>query len=924
MESRHCYLFIQFLLYYLLILTSGQNLQSVSQKPPKPIFKCSANLELTSFSFTEPSKKTNATLEDRVYNYTLIPRNQEFQCQGQSVTVKIEYSKKGDTSQSSNSSQPYLLNQDGYLRRQDGEKVTYIRPGHFCVSNATSDGVVLDLCEFHCPSEKYPNGNICAPKCCPQTAVLQEDPQKKAFRCLTTTNNLLKDLISSEYLNSDEDTHFPDIQIQESLFQNFTQDFCSKGSKIYHLKEREDFMAFSQKLTMGNTPSTERNINCIDTIQRDGGTFETIALSCSGQSNEKPDQTSVSLGKRTILYKCSSDVGKDSIIIPPSLRLKYSKAKLESFITVMNYSSLYDFSLEEREPECEGDIFTVTVSTGNVTGLTVGGKNQTTHLNFTPDGYIAYIVKDLRGVKDPNDALTDEIYFHRDNFCLSSITEDSLTVNFCKSKCFHDDNEKGRNLCIPKCCYLGAVMTEFGPDEIGCNFVLNGDWMPDIYENEIMDESEDRLKPTFHWNYDGQIKAWDCGNDSIIESLHQRSEFRVLSDGRILTRKPGKKYRVSWEEMFSGDGPVEFCIDGFWNMSRSKRYNPDTAQVIVTRCNTSNAPNLERLNATILRTQILFFVVLLPCAIIHLATILVYISLWSKQNVHGWTVMAFSFSQLFLYVFLCILLGSFVFGDVAVALLDLTNLCVTIGVLHHFFSISTFSWTTVMTFDVWAKISSMTPTSRSSKGKKRFLWYACIAVGVPLLVVAVACAMEFSFEMDGKGVVVPGYHDRCIITKPKSFLLYIGLTNTLLFAFNLGFASLTFKSLWDAKKSVEVLKKGNTSSKTSTFEKKTILIGKLMMLMGFFLIFEFLFNYAQLLQFSIYFSILESYRLFHALGIFWIFVCSKKTLKQLRERYPRVSILRRLHLKDKKIYSEAYTDTKDTVIGNSNNDLTLK
>ncbi|CAG7815394.1 unnamed protein product, partial [Allacma fusca] len=73
-----------------------------------------------------------------------------------------------------------------------------------------------------------------------------------------------------------------------------------------------------------------------------------------------------------------------------------------------------------------------------------------------------------------------------------------------------------------------------------------------------------------------------------------------------------------------------------------------------------------------------------------------------------------------------------------------------------------------------------------------------------------------------------------------------------------------------------------------TFENKAALVGKLMMLMGFVLIFEIFYKYTNLHQVSIWFNVLESYRLFHAIGLFWIFVCSAKTLKQLRKTYPEL------------------------------------
>ena len=59
-----------------------------------------------------------------------------------------------------------------------------------------------------------------------------------------------------------------------------------------------------------------------------------------------------------------------------------------------------------------------------------------------------------------------------------------------------------------------------------------------------------------------------------------------------------------------------------------------------------------------------------------------------------------------------------------------------------------------------------------------------------------------------------------------------------------------------------------------------------MLMMGAFLIFEFTVNFANLIEISIYFTFLQVYRILHAVGLFYLFVCSNKVTKQLREKYP--------------------------------------
>ncbi|CAG7823168.1 unnamed protein product, partial [Allacma fusca] len=73
-----------------------------------------------------------------------------------------------------------------------------------------------------------------------------------------------------------------------------------------------------------------------------------------------------------------------------------------------------------------------------------------------------------------------------------------------------------------------------------------------------------------------------------------------------------------------------------------------------------------------------------------------------------------------------------------------------------------------------------------------------------------------------------------------------------------------------------------------TFGNKAVLVTKLLLVMGFSLIFEFLLNFGELNNYSAYFGIMESYRVLQAAGLFWTFVFGSKTQQHLREKFPGV------------------------------------
>ena len=64
-----------------------------------------------------------------------------------------------------------------------------------------------------------------------------------------------------------------------------------------------------------------------------------------------------------------------------------------------------------------------------------------------------------------------------------------------------------------------------------------------------------------------------------------------------------------------------------------------------------------------------------------------------------------------------------------------------------------------------------------------------------------------------------------------------------------------------------------------------VLVGKLLVLMGIFLVFEISLDISHLIRISIYYGFLHIYEILHAAGLFYLFVCSKKVKKELQEKF---------------------------------------
>ncbi|CAG7720832.1 unnamed protein product, partial [Allacma fusca] len=400
-------------------------------------------------------------------------------------------------------------------------------------------------------------------------------------------------------------------------------------------------------------------------------------------------------------------------------------------------------------------------------------KDELVFLYFSADGSVTYLTISV----PENDNLEREILFHKDSYCISRITSDSMTLNFCKSKCHLHDNESGANLCVPRCCAPGAI--SFGSGKAvndTCTINYWAEWKPEIYKT-----GNSRVYPQITVN--DKIYEWNCSGDKYFESLIDKSSIRITSNGQVMLKNGNK-----WVEAFSGHMPYQFCIDGYWDQLETSVYDPRASStILLKRCQSKEEEDSRsREEAAAIRTKIQIITIHIPCALIYLTVLIVYGSIWDKHHAHGWTIFGFATSQFLSYVFIIIVLSMFVFEDNADLLAWMTNgVCCTIGSMRHFFSISTYSWTLVLTFNVWEILSSVRPESSRSIGT-RIICYVSFAVGVPTIVVFTALMLELF--PPNENTIMPGYQTRCVVRAGTPYMLYVGSIHILLYTANLLFA----------------------------------------------------------------------------------------------------------------------------------------
>ena len=137
------------------------------------------------------------------------------------------------------------------------------------------------------------------------------------------------------------------------------------------------------------------------------GTEADVMVNETEGANDEPSSASRSSSNgesyQEFMYKCGPEVKQDFWIAPPAFQMAYGEVKDDHY----NYFPLYNFTLKQRNVECE-QMFTL--STSIDLNAHVSGPNLTT-LNFTPDGYLTYLYS--------HEDVIDEIYFHKERFCVA-------------------------------------------------------------------------------------------------------------------------------------------------------------------------------------------------------------------------------------------------------------------------------------------------------------------------------------------------------------------------------------------------------------------------------------------------------------------------------------------------------------------------
>ncbi|CAG7817337.1 unnamed protein product, partial [Allacma fusca] len=333
----------------------------------------------------------NLNLHDR---FRFLQKQEPLHCDKTILKLHLNSSQAGKQTR-------LFINNRHFLIQNDNTTTIMVTPENFCISEVTAEKLELHVC----PPPDCLKGQ-CLQKCCPLGSVLSMNLNKNV-ECLKVSENASLPLTLPKILNMPEDVH---RDVKDILIENCNTNFSEIPIQDHYLVE--DVLPNQHIL---EEPVKNRSTQCADLFrdEESSGTISwTLArVSCkTGIDVERGPTTSPT--RHNFLYKCSGNEDMSFVQIPVVLRMRYTSEMMHYFKTSSNYTSPFDFSLVEREPNCSGETFHVEVSTQkNITVV----DNKMIQLNFTPDGYVAYMATFMAEREEK----TDEIYFPRENFCIS-------------------------------------------------------------------------------------------------------------------------------------------------------------------------------------------------------------------------------------------------------------------------------------------------------------------------------------------------------------------------------------------------------------------------------------------------------------------------------------------------------------------------
>ncbi|CAL8093742.1 unnamed protein product [Orchesella dallaii] len=483
-------------------------------------------------------------------------------------------------------------------------------------------------------------------------------------------------------------------------------------------------------------------------------------------------------------------------------------------------------------------------------------------------------------------------YYKPKDYCIQSVSEENIELRICSVVCSSKSSSK---ICIPKCCGVDEILVYWNFTCRKISEVINEPkWVPKVYQNPKDKEPINDPKVLDNIHIYRQKLNCDFSRWPLSDVVRPKIKNASLSDFQISwkllnNKRPvfrGEKRHHPWPHIPEGD----YCVDGFanWGFGGDGNYTGRDDHSVLLLCTSADSSHSFSLTRAILypTVQILASLFLLATALIHLL-------LLDKQHLHGLTVLCHCISMFLLYVFCAIahILSTIPNSSGGGRSKEFkVTFCWLVAILSHYFFMTTFTWLSVMNFDLWLTFRSMRPVSRMSKRVRRFWLYFAIGFGFPVILLSSFIALDITYYNDfDSEVVIPEYGKKNCFVAIWARAHYMYSLVAIALAFNTILVAWTFHIFYTFRK-----QNINTfSTKRAKSDKYSVrLFIKLFCVMGVGWFVELLsWKYNEevkpwfVVGLDCVFFFLQSF------AIFFIFCVNRRTLAQLTEKYP---CLRRL------------------------------
>ncbi|XP_035710177.1 uncharacterized protein LOC110853605 isoform X2 [Folsomia candida] len=477
-------------------------------------------------------------------------------------------------------------------------------------------------------------------------------------------------------------------------------------------------------------------------------------------------------------------------------------------------------------------------------------------------------------------------FYAPDEFCIEGSTADHIKIRTCPPKCGHS------RPCIPKCCTLDKVYSLGMSDgQRGCHPPSGNPttyFNPPLYSDAVtkIAPSETKMPHYFLWRkanfmfncFENKTTLFPLSDtvannlSSIFNATFHSINFKIRYDGAVLyIDLIDKKCRVE-------KNPKKvLCFDGVQDYGGDVGFQNQEEEYIAVLCTAWNVEHQKGHG-----NQIVYGVLLLCASIFPLMTSAVYISLWRKQNVHGWTIAATTGSLFLMYVFqgVALVLNGLNVRETIKTIWG----CTFTAIVGHFFWLAAFSWMTVMCCDLWLTFRSLTPANRRSKGRSRYIKYSLFGWGLPTAFVGTGVVLDYYYSMDDcTPHLVPGYGQLNCWIVPNSQGVYNYYPAAVLLCLNCVFFGVTCFKLLKYRENTRIATKRETDH-WKGFTRLT----KLIIVMGVSWAFDICSWSIDGLTLKWYWMIFDIINILRAVGVFVVYVCKQDIIVQLEDAHPRL------------------------------------